>query len=76
MHPNCRNWTWHRPIPSAAATLITLTPGVYSIEAEVSGYEEKNPAQLELFTTDEQAFEKLGSLEIMEYVQDGSPYCY
>ena len=47
---------------SEAATLITLTPGVYSIEAEVSGYEEKI-LQLELFTTDEQAFDKLGSLE-------------
>ena len=47
---------------SEAATLITLTPGVYSIEAEVSGYAEKI-LQLEFFSTDGQVFDKLSALE-------------
>ena len=56
---------------SEAATLITLTPGVYSIEAEVSGYAEKS-LKLELFSTDGQVFDKLSALESWNMYKAGA----
>ena len=56
---------------SEAATLNTLTPGVYSIEAEVSGYAEKI-LQLEFFSTDGQVFDKLSALESWNMYKAGA----